>query len=89
MKVFVSGVCSDITSPSLGIAKSVRLAFPKASIVYVGYSKNGLGVYHEIFDQIEFHPLWDEIQFDVHKKYIQKSLRGCLKRVREIEQQKS
>jgi diaminopimelate decarboxylase len=74
-KIFVSGLYSG-PSPSagLGIAKSLRLAFPDAHLVGVDHWLGSSGLHDEVFDEIRVLPSWDLIDHDEHRRFIQSIL---------------
>jgi diaminopimelate decarboxylase len=71
-KIFVSGLYSG-PSPSagLGIAKSIRTAFPDVHIVGVDYWLGSSGLHDEVFDEIRVFPSWDLIDHVEHRRTIQ------------------
>jgi diaminopimelate decarboxylase len=78
--VFISGLYSG-PSPSagLGVARSLRAAFPSARLVGVDYWAGSSGLHHEVFDSTWLKPPWDLIEEDLYAKEVQEELdRGAL-----------
>ncbi|HMB32458.1 MAG TPA: hypothetical protein VKV41_00425 [Methylomirabilota bacterium] len=78
--VFVSGLYSG-PSPSagLGVARSLRAAFPAARLMGVDYWAGSSGLHHEVFDATWLKPPWDLIEEDLYAKEVQAELdRGAL-----------
>ena len=56
---YVSGVHSGPNpSPGLGVARSLREAFPHARLVGVDYSVESSGLHSEVFDQLWVQRPW-------------------------------
>ena len=49
-------------SPGLGVAKSIRLAFPSVRIVAVDYSMRSTGLYDDVVDEIVALPPWSDVE---------------------------
>jgi hypothetical protein len=78
--VFISGLYSG-PSPSagLGVARSLRAAFPSAHLVGVDYWAGSSGLHHEVFDATWLKPPWDLIEEDLYAKEVRAELdRGAL-----------
>lgn len=73
--VFISGLYSG-PSPSagLGVARSLRAAFPSARLVGVDYWAGSSGLHHEVFDATWLKPPWDLIEEDLYAKEVQAEL---------------
>jgi diaminopimelate decarboxylase len=73
--VFISGLYSG-PSPSagLGVARSLRSAFPTARLVGVDYWAGSSGLHHEVFDATWLMPPWDLIEEDLYAKEVQAEL---------------
>ena len=73
--VFISGLYSG-PSPSagLGVARSLRAAFPTVRLVGVDYWAGSSGLHHEVFDATWLKPPWDLIEEDLYAKEIQAEL---------------
>lgn len=74
-RVFVSGLYSG-PSPSagLGVARSLRAAFPSARLTGVDYWAGSSGFHHEVFDATWLKPPWDLIEEDLYAKEVQAEL---------------
>ena len=73
--VFVSGLYSG-PSPSagVGVARSLRAAFPSARLMGVDYWAGSPGLHHEVFDGIWLKPRWDLIEADLYAREVQAEL---------------
>ncbi len=73
--VFISGLYSG-PSPSagLGVARSLRAAFPSVRLVGVDYWAGSSGLHHEVFDATWLKPPWDLIEEDLYAKEVQAEL---------------
>lgn len=74
-KIYVSG-CYSGPSPSagLGLARSLRAAFPDAILVGVDYWSGSSGLSHEVFDEVWLQPSWEHIDHDLHAERIRQLL---------------
>jgi diaminopimelate decarboxylase len=69
--LFVSGVHSGPDpSPGVGIAKSVKQAYPDLRIVGKDYSLRSSGLHEPIFDDIQVMPAWTEMALSAHEAFI-------------------
>ena len=78
--LIVSGLYSG-PSPSagLGVARSLRTAFPSAHIVGVDYYAGSSGLHHEVFDSLLLKPSWNDIDEALCASEVQAELdRGAL-----------
>lgn len=67
MQVFISGLHSGTNpQPGVGIARSIRAAFPDAEIVGVEYSNRSSGVHWTDFNRIWLNRPWAEINLDFY-----------------------
>jgi diaminopimelate decarboxylase len=65
MKIFVSGLyCGGNPQPGVGIARSLRQAFPSAEIVGVEYSTRLSGIHFDELDRLWIQRPWDELDLD-------------------------
>ena len=72
---YVSGVHSGPNpSPGLGVARSLREAFPHARLVGVDYSVESSGLHSEVFDQLWVQRPWKEMRLPVYQAAIQEVL---------------
>ncbi|MGC2235724.1 MAG: ATP-grasp domain-containing protein [Pyrinomonadaceae bacterium] len=75
MKIYISGLYSGTNpQPGVGIARSLRQAFPQAKIVGVEYSNRCSGIHWRDFDEIWLQRPWDELNLDAHAREIRKVL---------------
>lgn len=75
MKIYISGLYSGTNpQPGVGIARSVRQAYPAATIVGVEYSNRCSGIHWQDFDDIWLQRPWDELNLDAHAFEIEKIL---------------
>lgn len=79
--IAVSGVHSDPDpSPGVGIARSLREAFPDAILHAVDYSVRSSGLHHPVFDAVLLQPVWSELDLDTYSSQIRQHLdqdTGC------------
>ena len=74
---YVSGVHSGPNpSPGLGVARSLRQAFPHARLVAVDYSVESSGLHSEVFDEVWVQRPWKEMRLPVYQAAIQAVLDG-------------
>jgi diaminopimelate decarboxylase len=74
---YVSGVHSGPNpSPGLGVAQSLRLAYPHARIVGVDYSVESSGLHSDVFDDVWVQRPWRELDLDVYRDAIGAVLDG-------------
>jgi diaminopimelate decarboxylase len=75
MKIYISGLYSGTNpQPGIGIARSLRQAYPQAEIVGVEYSNRCSGIHWQDFDDIALHRPWDELNLDSHALEIRRVL---------------
>ncbi|MBV9214865.1 MAG: hypothetical protein JO053_01715 [Acidobacteria bacterium] len=75
MKIYISGLYSGTNpQPGVGIARSVRAAYPDATIIGVEYSNRCSGIHWNDFDEIWLQRPWEEINIEVHAGEIKKVL---------------
>jgi diaminopimelate decarboxylase len=71
VRVFISGLYSGPNpSPGLGTARSLRLAYPNATLVGVDYSPRSTGLHHEVFDDLWVRRPWTELDLDRYAQRI-------------------
>jgi diaminopimelate decarboxylase len=65
MKIYVSGLyCGGNPQPGVGIARSLRQAFPSAKIVGVDYSTRLSGIHFDELDELWIQRPWNELDLD-------------------------
>jgi diaminopimelate decarboxylase len=75
MEIYISGLYSGTNpQPGIGIARSLRAAYPKAKLVGVEYSNRCSGIHWQDFDEIWLQRPWDELNLNTHAKEIKKVL---------------
>lgn len=75
MKIYVSGLYSGTNpQPGVGIARSLRQAFPRATLVGVEYSNRCSGIHWRDFDEIWLQRPWEELNLKAHAGEIKKVL---------------
>ncbi|HEX8430766.1 MAG TPA: hypothetical protein VF625_05740 [Longimicrobium sp.] len=74
---YLSGVHSGPNpSPGLGVARSLRDAFPHARLVAVDYSVESSGLHSDVFDDVWVQRPWKELRLPVYQAAIQEVLDG-------------
>jgi len=75
MRVYVSGLHSGVNPlPGIGIARSLRLAFPTATLIGVDYSSRSSGLSWPEFDEIQVPGHWHEIELATYAETIRERL---------------
>lgn len=75
MEIYISGLYSGTNpQPGIGIARSIRTAYPKAKLVGVEYSNRCSGIHWQDFDEIWLQRPWDELNLETHAEEIRKVL---------------
>jgi diaminopimelate decarboxylase len=75
MKIYISGLYSGTNpQPGIGIARSLRQAYPDATLVGVEYSNRCSGIHWQDFDEIWLQRPWQELNLDTHAAEIKKVL---------------
>lgn len=75
MRVFVSGLHSGVNPlPGIGVARSIRLAFPKATLIGIDYSTRSSGLSWPEFDSIEVPGNWHELELAMYAASIRERL---------------
>src|SRR5688572_27180485 len=75
MKIFISGLYSGTNpQPGVGIARSLRAAYPSAKLVGVEYSNRCSGIHWEDLDDVWLQPAWEHIDFDMYSRRIEDQL---------------
>jgi diaminopimelate decarboxylase len=77
MKIYISGLYSGTNpQPGVGIARSLRMAYPEAILVGVEYSNRCSGIHWHDFDEIWLQRPWDELNLEAHGEELRKILDG-------------
>jgi diaminopimelate decarboxylase len=75
MKVYISCVHSGPNPVAgLGIARSLRQAFPQAHLVGVDYATRSSGLHSSYFDDVQVQPPWDDLDLPAYGTYIRSVL---------------
>jgi len=75
MKIYISGLYSGTNpQPGVGIARSLRTAYPQAKLIGVEYSNRCSGIHWRDFDEIWLQRPWDELNLTAHAEEIKKVL---------------
>jgi diaminopimelate decarboxylase len=75
MRIFISGLYSGTNpQPGVGIARSLRAAYPTATLFGVEYSNRCSGIHWQDFDHIWLQPPWEHIDFNVYADRIKQFL---------------
>ncbi|MEM1515721.1 MAG: hypothetical protein QXH24_06745 [Candidatus Bathyarchaeia archaeon] len=65
MKIYISGLHSGPNpSPGVGIARSLRLGYPDATLIGVDYSNRSSGIHWPDFDEIWLQRPWNELDLE-------------------------
>jgi diaminopimelate decarboxylase len=73
--VYCSGLFSGPNpSPGLGIARSLREAFPDLHLIGVDYSTRSTGLHHRVFDEVWIQRSWRELDLDAYTEEIERRL---------------
>lgn len=71
MNIYISGLYSGPNpSPGLGIARSLRLAYPDATLIGVDYSPRSTGLHWPDFDEIWIQRPWNELDLEEYQQQI-------------------
>ncbi|HEX8569439.1 MAG TPA: ATP-grasp domain-containing protein [Caulobacteraceae bacterium] len=77
MKIYVSGLYSGGNpQPGVGIARSLRLGYPEATLVGVEYSNRSSGIHWSDFDDLWLQRPWDELDLGAHGRAVRALLDG-------------
>src|SRR4029078_1960140 len=75
LRIYVSGLYSGTNpQPGVGIARSLRAAYPDATLIGVEYSNRCSGIHWEDFNDIWLQRPWEELNLDVHGREIKRVL---------------
>jgi diaminopimelate decarboxylase len=75
MKIFVSGLyCGGNPQPGVGIIRSLRQAFPDATLVGVEYSNRVSGIHWDDIDDLWIERPWEELDLPSHGAAIKSEL---------------
>jgi diaminopimelate decarboxylase len=75
MKICISGLYSGTNpQPGVGIVRSLRAAFPDATLVGVEYSNRCSGIHWPELDEIWLQPPWEHLDLDAYSSQIRRLL---------------
>ncbi len=75
MRVYISGLHSGPNpSPGIGIARSLREAYPQATLVGVDYSSRSSGLHFQELDSLWIHRPWDELDLELLASQLENAL---------------
>jgi len=75
LKVYVSGLHSDPNpSSGVGVARSLRLAYPGIKIIGIDYSPRSSGSHSDLFDEVIIMDSWNNIDLEVYKLQVERLL---------------
>lgn len=75
MHIYISGLNSGINhSPGVGVARSLRLAYPNATLIGVDYSHCSPGAHWPDFDEVFMQSSWNVLNLDDFRQQIEKIL---------------
>ena len=75
MKIYISGLyCGTNPQPGVGIARSLRQAYPDATLVGVEYSNRCSGLHWQDLDELWLQRPWDELNLDAHADAVREVL---------------
>ena len=67
MRIYISGLYSGTNpQPGVGIARSLRAAYPQAELIGVEYSNRCSGIHWQDFNEIWLQRPWDELNLTTH-----------------------
>lgn len=75
VRVYISGVHSGPNpSSGVGIARSLREAYPNSELIAVDYSNSSSGIHFDVFNDVWINPSWDHIELQKHAQTIEQLL---------------
>lgn len=77
MQIYVSGIHSGPDpSSGVGVARSLKEAFPRATLIGVDYSVASSGIHYETFDDIWVQRPWNELDLGLYRDQVAEALQG-------------
>lgn len=77
MKIYLSGTDSGPNpAPGIGLARSLRRAYPNADLIAVDYAQTASGFHSPVFDDVLLFRPWDELDLKRHATQIEAHLDG-------------
>lgn len=75
MKVYISGLYSGTSpQPGIGLSRSLRIAYPHATLIGVEYSNRSSGIHWPGFDELWLQRPWEELDLRTYAKQIEELL---------------
>ena len=75
MKIYISGLYSGTNpQPGVGIVRSLRQAYPDATLVGMEYSTRCSGIHWEELDEVIVQRPWNELNLEHHAKFMRRML---------------
>ena len=75
MKIYVSGLYSGTNpQPGVGLARSLRAAYPRATLVGVEYSNRSSGIHWPDLDELWLQRPWEELDLDEYAAQVRRVL---------------
>ena len=75
LRIYISGLYSGTNpQPGIGIARSLRAAWPDAKLIGVEYSTRSSGLHWADFDELYLQRPWDELDLTLHAEGIRELL---------------
>ncbi|WP_166364766.1 hypothetical protein [Pseudomonas akapageensis] len=67
LKIYISGLyCGPNPSAGVGVARSLRLAYPDATLIGVDYSNRSSGIHSPDFDDVWIQQPWNKLDLDAY-----------------------
>ncbi|HVF70253.1 MAG TPA: ATP-grasp domain-containing protein [Chthoniobacterales bacterium] len=77
MKIYISGLYSGTSpQPGIGLSRSLRIAYPHATLVGVEYSNRSSGIHWLGFDELWLQRPWEELDLPAYAEQIGELLEG-------------
>jgi diaminopimelate decarboxylase len=75
MKIYISGLyCGTNPQPGVGLSRSLRAAYPGATLVGVDYSNRSSGLHWRDFDELWLQRPWEELNLTAYGEQIREVL---------------
>ena len=75
MRIYISGLYSGANpQPGVGLARSLRAAYPHATLVGVEYSNRSSGIHWPGLDELWLQRPWDELDLDEYAAQVRRAL---------------
>ena len=75
MKIYISGLYSGTSpQPGIGLARSLRIAYPDATLIGVEYSPRSSGIHWPGFDELWLQRPWEELDLESYGEVVRELL---------------